>query len=128
MNGNWSNKKTHLPELINPPTLDDLNHDELVAWIEDLRIRRSRIQHVVRKTKQAVGKSLDVTLISVLSKKVKRLTVIEGRLNKDMLMAEGLVNEIIAIRLELQDISPDELTKEMRDESISSLPEDQRQG
>lgn len=72
---------------------------------------------------------MDVTLIAVLSKKIKRLTVIERRLDKDMQMAEGLVNEIIAIRLELQDISPDELTKEMtRDEDERSLPEDQGQG
>jgi HEPN domain-containing protein len=115
-------------ELINPPTLDDLNHDELVAWIEDLRIRRSRIQLVVRKTKQAVGKSLDTTLIAVLAKRVKRLTVIEGRLNKNMALAEGLVNEIIAIRLELQDISPEELNKEMRDEDVSRVSEDQGEG
>lgn len=96
--------------------------------MEDLRVRRSRIQHVVRKTKQAIGGSLDTTLIAVLSKKVKRLTVIERRLDKDMLMAEGLVNEILAIRLELQDISPDELTKEMQGEDVGAVPADQGQG
>lgn len=117
-----------MTELINPPTLDDLNHDELVAWIEGIRTRRSRIQQVVRRTKQAVGRSLDTTLISVLSKRVKRLETIERRLDKDLMMAEGLVNEILAIRLELQDISPEELTKEMRDEDVNDLPEDQGEG
>ena len=67
----------------------------------------------MRKAKQAVGKSLDTTLIAALSRKLKRLETIERRLDKDLTMAEGLVNEIVAIRLELQDISPDELNKEM---------------
>ena len=93
-----------------------------------MRARRSRIQHVVRKTKQAVGKSLDTALITVLSRKLKRLTMIEGRLDRDLMAAEGLVNEIIAIRLELQDTSPEELTKEMQGEDERGLQEAEGQG
>lgn len=104
-----------MTELINPPTIMDMSEDALLQMLEGIRARRSRVVVVARKTKQAIGKSQDVMLIAHLTKKSKALEKAIAAIDKSLEKAEGLISEVIALRIQLADATPDELAREIKE-------------
>jgi hypothetical protein len=104
-----------MTELINPPTILDMSDDALIELLEGIRHRRSRIVVVARKTKQAIGRSQDIMLIAHLTKKSKQLDKALEVLDKSITKAESLISEVIALRIQLADATPDELAREIKD-------------
>ena len=110
-------------ELIDPVTIMDMSHQELEEWVSAIRLRRSRVVIVVRKTKTAIAKSSDAAFILVLTRKCKQLDKLAEKLTAQLEKAETLVNEIVSIRLQLGDETPDQLADEMREASLGEVDE-----
>jgi hypothetical protein len=105
-----------LTELIEPRSILDMSQSELEALISNIRERRNRVvkarstaHHRSRNTKSP---DLGAKLAKLALRLDKSVTDLNTRLDK----AERLVREVAALRLELGDVTPQQLSDELAEQ------------
>jgi hypothetical protein len=103
-----------LAELIDPPSILDMSQSELDSLISTIRERRSR---VIKSRSVAHHRSRNSGVLSLrpkLEKLALRLDKAIVKLDAQLQRCEGMVSQVVAMRLELGDATPGELTDELR--------------
>jgi hypothetical protein len=108
-----------MTELIEPGSILDMTQDDLEALISTIRERRNRVikaRSVAHHRSRATGV---LSLRPKLEKLASRLDRVLAKLDIDLTKAEKLVNEVVALRLELGDATPQQLSDELADQEAA---------
>jgi hypothetical protein len=101
-------------ELIDPPSILDMSQSDLEALISTIRERRNR---VIQGRSTAHHRSRASSVLSLrpkLEKLATRLDKAIVKLDAQLARCEGMVSQVLAMRLELGDATPSELAEELR--------------
>lgn len=101
-------------ELIDPPTIEDMDQGEIETFLEGIRDRRMVVARVLSKATHRARETKSVDLAVSLEKKIARLRKSVDKLDDLIIRCETLANEVIALRLQHRDISAAGLVAEMR--------------
>jgi hypothetical protein len=101
-------------ELIDPPSILDMSQSDLEALISTIRERRNR---VIQGRSTAHHRSRASSVLSLrpkLERIATRLDKAIVKLDAQLARCEGMVSQVLAMRLELGDATPSELADELR--------------
>jgi hypothetical protein len=102
-----------MTELIDPPTVLDMSQQELEDHLLSLRERRNRVAKIARgvhtRSRNVSSGDLAVKLQRYATKLDKQLAKLDALLTT----AERLVNEVVGLRIQTGDVTPDELAEEI---------------
>jgi hypothetical protein len=103
-----------LPELIEPPSILDMSQSELESLISTIRERRNRVITSRSTAHHRARNSGVLSLRPKLEKLALRLDKAIVKLDAQLQRCEGMVSQVVAMRLELGDATPSELASELR--------------
>jgi hypothetical protein len=101
-------------ELIDPPSILDMSQSDLEALVSTIRERRNR---VIQGRSTAHHRSRASSVLSLrpkLERIATRLDKAIVKLDAQLARCEGMVSQVLAMRLELGDATPSELADELR--------------
>jgi hypothetical protein len=102
------------PELIEPGSILDMSQSELEALISTIRERRNRVIQARSVAHHRARASGVLALRPKLEKLALRLDKAIAKLDAQLARCEGMVSQVVAMRLELGDATPSELASELR--------------
>jgi hypothetical protein len=103
-----------MAELIEPGSILDMSESQLDALIISIRERRSRVIQARSIAHHRSRNSGVLSLRPKLEKLASRLDRAILKLDAQLQRCEGMVNQVVAMRLELGDAAPRELADELR--------------
>jgi hypothetical protein len=111
-----------LPELIDPGSILDMSQADLEHLIHTIRERRDRVTRHRSIAHHRARNSGVLSLRPKLERIALRLDKAIAKLNDQLERCEGLVSQVVAMRLELGDATPSELASELRAANVNPPP------
>jgi hypothetical protein len=103
-----------MAELIEPGSILDMSQSELESLISTIRERRNRVITARSVAHHRARASGVLSLRPKLEKLALRLDKAIVKLDAQLARCEGMVSQVVAMRLELGDATPGELANELR--------------
>jgi hypothetical protein len=103
-----------MAELIEPGSILDMSQSDLEALISTIRERRNRVIQGRSTAHHRARASSVLSLRPKLEKLATRLDKAIVKLDAQLARCEGMVSQVLAMRLELGDATPSELANELR--------------
>jgi hypothetical protein len=111
-----------MAELIEPGSILDMSESQLDALIISIRERRSRVIQARSVAHHRSRNSGVLSLRPKLEKLALRLDKAIVKLDAQLQRCEGMVSQVVAMRLELGDATPSELASELRAAGTQAVP------
>jgi hypothetical protein len=111
-----------MAELIEPGSILDMSESQLDALIISIRERRSRVIQARSVAHHRSRNSGVLSLRPKLEKLASRLDKAIVKLDAQLARCEGMVSQVVAMRLELGDATPSELASELRAAGTQAVP------